>query len=138
MSDKGITEPKKKYKPVPPVETRFKPGMSGNPSGRPGIPKDLRSVKPLSQDSVNRIISKYASMTLAELDKSSTDPNTPAIELIYASAIKAAILDGDTNRLEAILNRGIGKVRDNVAVTTRNESLNEEPTEKLLKLVKEA
>lgn len=86
----------------PPEHSRFKPGVSGNPKGRPKFA--------LTIDKVRQIIEKYALMTRAQLQRAMQDDATPMMELWIASVIAQGAKAGDYSRLSAILDRSIGKV----------------------------
>lgn len=88
----------------------WKPGQSGNPSGRPKIPEALRGIHSLTQPEVCKIISKYARMEKAELIGASENPKTSALELCIASIFVACIKTGDYTKLSFLLDRAIGKV----------------------------
>lgn len=98
-------------KKPPPEHTRFKPGQSGNPSGRP---KDILTAAKLSQ-----IIDKLSVMTRAQLQDVVTNPKTEMIELYVASIFAHGSKTGDYSRLEALLQRRIGKVQDRVEVSAK-------------------
>jgi hypothetical protein len=82
----------------------FPKGTSGNQSGRP---KDL-----LTKDKVDAIIGRFSYMNRDELQAVVQDPKTPMIEIMVASVMVKAAKDGDYSRLEAILARSIGKVKE--------------------------
>lgn len=82
----------------------FKPGQSGNPSGKP---KNL-----LTKDKVKAIVGKFANMTREELQSVVADPKSTMIEITVASIMVKAAKDGDYTRLDFILNRSIGRVLD--------------------------
>lgn len=88
----------------------FKPGVSGNPSGRPILPDELRAIRSLNQVEACKLISKYARMTKDELLKAVDDESTPVIELSIASIFSKCVENGDYTRLSFLLDRAIGKV----------------------------
>lgn len=98
--------------PDPSRASRFKPGQSGNPAGKP---KGM-----LTADQVSASIGRLAALTVDELKSKKTDPKTPAIEAIMASILVEAFEKGDFARLESLLSRGVGKVRDVAEVHTHN------------------
>lgn len=95
-------------KGIPPRHAQFKPGQSGNPGGKP---KYL-----LSTDRVKTLISKYMDMSGEKLQEAIKDQNTPAVELAIAATLAQCIKIGDYSRLEALLQRAIGKVREEIEV----------------------
>jgi len=49
---------------------------------------------------------------------------TPALELMIASIVWKAIAEGDERRFDFILNRTIGKVKEEIDITAYTENLN--------------
>ena len=93
----------------------FQKGQSGNPKGRPPMPPELREIKKLSPGYIKVLIAKLSRMTPdqmmewmkgegAERDK----PNN--LEVMLASIIHKAVVDGDHAKLNFLLDRTIGKV----------------------------
>lgn len=87
----------------------FKPGQSGNPSGRPKPPKELLDAQP---ETIKLAIWRFWKMTKEELQAVIQDPATPAGELFIATTYAKGIAKGDPTRLEFLLNRLIGKVKE--------------------------
>ena len=95
----------------------FKPGVSGNPSGLPGRPRqspEMRAIKNLTPTYVRTIISKLARMDREEMlawlktPLVAGGPNN--LEMMVASIIVKATADGDASKLSFLLDRSIGKV----------------------------
>ena len=105
-----------KYKPVPPVHMRWKKGQSGNPGGKPKIPDDIKETRSLNQYELERIINRYLHMTKGELVAAIKNDATPMMEVTVASIVLKAASGGDHLRLDFILNRLIGKVKDKVQI----------------------
>lgn len=84
--------------------TPWQPGQSGNPSGKPKLPEELRAIATLSREEVRKIVSKYSRMTKDELDIACTSTKTAMIELAIAAVFLKAIQYGDSNRLNCLLN----------------------------------
>lgn len=89
----------------------WKPGQSGNPGGRPKLPESLSAVKALGREEVSRIISKYARMTLDELDAAVLGSDTPVLELVLAKLLLELMRKGDAGRLSFLLDRALGPVK---------------------------
>ena len=106
----------------------FKPGQSGNPSGRNKIRDDLKDVKLLSKADVKRLIQKIIDMSPEELLELSNDKTVPALEHMMASVVINAVKQGDQARINFLLEQTIGKVAEKhehemVDVTYKTEVL---------------
>jgi hypothetical protein len=100
----------------------FKPGQSGNPSGRPKLPKELRDVKEFTTEEIRRIIAKYMRLPkdeLAELMKSGAG-KLPMFEAMICSILANAYKTGDFSRLDFCLNRSGHKMNDKAKVEIHN------------------
>jgi len=100
----------------PPDQYKFKKGQSGNPGGMPKIPDDIKEARKLNQIELERIINKYLHMPKNDLQVILKSPNIPMMELMVASIVAKAATGGDHLRLDFILNRIIGKVKDKIEV----------------------
>jgi len=93
----------------PPDHVKWKPGQSGNPSGRPkGI---IRS------DEVQALLGRLWKLTREELQKIVQDPKSTMGEIMVASVMARAAKDGDASRLQFLLDRAVGKVRESLEVS---------------------
>ena len=88
----------------------WKKGETGNSKGAPKVPEDIKDARRLNGPEFDRIANKLLSMTKTEIVKIVNDANTPSLELIVASVVHKAIIEGDAKRLEYLLCRTIGKV----------------------------
>lgn len=88
---------------------KFKKGQSGNPSGRPKLPKELLAIRELTSHEVKRIIAKFADMKKSEIEIAIKDPNIPMLHLIVASIMMHAAKHGDYGRMSFLLDRSIGR-----------------------------
>jgi hypothetical protein len=100
----------------PPEHTRFKPGQSGNPGGKVKVPEDIKEARKLNQVELERIINKYLAMSRDEVKAAIGAPSTPMMELMVASIVAQAAQKGDHQRLDFVLNRLVGKVKDQIEV----------------------
>lgn len=85
-------------------------GVSGNPKGRPSIPPEFQGMRILTPMEVTCMITKYARMTYEQLCES--DPKASSLELAIRSVLMTSIEKGDFTRLEFLLSRSIGKVKE--------------------------
>lgn len=92
----------------------FKPGQSGNPNGRPRLPQALRDIQKISPAYVKGIIAKLSRMSRDEMGEWLQTPinlgGPNNMEMMVASIIHKAIVDGDHTKLNFLLDRTIGKV----------------------------
>jgi hypothetical protein len=97
--------------PNPNPATRWKPGQSGNPKGRdPGVI--------LSKDEIRRVFTKYLQMPKEELEKVIKDKKAPTLDHMIASSIQSCIEAGEFHKLDGLLSRIIGKVKEELEVST--------------------
>lgn len=118
-----------KKHPGGPAHTLFKPG---NPGG--GRPKGL-----LTQSEISALIGKFWRMNREELQSIVSNPKSTMGEIMVASVMARAAKDGDYSRLEGLLTRGVGKVKE-VSEVTHNydDELRKVDREKIVALLKEA
>lgn len=96
----------------------FPPGVSGNPKGGPGLPQDLKNARKLNQVEIERICNRYLYANSEELMLAFADPQLPAIEKIVISILLTALDEADQARIEWVFQRVLGKVKDQLEVTT--------------------
>lgn len=95
-------------------EHQFRPGQSGNPSGRPKLPEDLKKARRLNQIAVGRIINEYMNLSITELKFELEDESTSALEAMIGKIIIEAHKVGDYSRVNFLFDRMIGKVTEKV------------------------
>ncbi len=100
-----VVEGKGKGGFTPPVEKRWKPGQSGNPSGRPKLPEALRKIPEMHGDEVKRKIAGCLRMNKEQLQALLNNPDADAFALAVASILARGIKDADPSRIEYLLNR---------------------------------
>lgn len=118
-------------------KTRFKPGQSGNPGGRP---RKLLTIAAglhqggLSRSQLNDMIKALGGMTLNELKAVATDPKSLALEVAVANAIRNDIQNGRLQNVETVLSRSFGTPRQEVILnstsTIRNVQISMPDNEK--------
>lgn len=99
-------------------------GQSGNPSGGPTLPREIRDARALTKLEFERLANQYLYLTPEETAARLADPSTKNIDRVVTAIIGAAIEHGDEKRLNFLLDRLIGKVADKVdgTMTIRNEA----------------
>lgn len=93
---------------------KWKKGANDNPGGKPKLPADVKAYKKFTYVESVKILSIACWMTKEEMFDRISDPNTPLIELAILSNFAMAIKNGDSTRLNMILDRVIGKVTERV------------------------
>jgi Family of unknown function (DUF5681) len=121
-------------------KNQWKPGVSGNPNGRPRIPEHLRNIPSLTADEVNKIISKYTRMSLPELEQVIAEKKAPALEMAICSNLIKSILSGDYANLSFVLDRSVGKVTEKSEIAVSPKAVSDDdldliPKEKLIELL---
>lgn len=104
----------------------FKKGVVTNPNGCPGMPKDVREARKLTQNEFVKIACNLVMSTRDELFKVLSDPKSTALELMIAGIVMKAVTEQDHVRAEFLLNRIIGRVSIQADVTMSTE--NKAPT----------
>jgi hypothetical protein len=122
-----------KRKPPPP-DKQFKPGQSGNPGGRPKLPEDIKKARKLNQVELERAVNHLLFCTRDELQAIVKNPETPMLEVMVASIMAQAATKGDQMRLEFVLARLIGKVKDQLEVTVPTPFVIRRPSGETLEL----
>lgn len=92
-------------KPAPQLKPyHWKPGISGNPGGRPK--------GQLTVEQVQSIFQEIAKLPISEIEKISIDKNESGIRASVAMTFMQALKSGDAARLSFLLDRAVGKVKD--------------------------
>lgn len=88
----------------------FKPGQSGNPSGKPkGI---------YTRDEIQAVVSRCYRMTKNQLKAIIESPDSTMLEIHVASIMATGVKKGDFYPFDGLMNRTIGKVKDELEVST--------------------
>ena len=86
-------------------------------SGRKKLPRDLAVATSLTKAKLEGLLNLHLWMTEKELEKVVKDAKTPMISKAIASIISEAIENGDDRRLTFILDRLIGKPKEEIDIT---------------------
>ncbi len=92
----------------------YTPGTSGNPGGLSKLPKDIREIKQLTEREFTLLMVKYMDTPVKKLKLHYQAMELPGKDLMIISVIYMAVKFGDYKRVEFLLNRLIGKVKDQV------------------------
>lgn len=98
-------------KPTRPIPGRFKPGQSGNPSGRPKMSAEARAFRRTSYDEFISKIQEFISLTPKELNNILSQPETTNFSLIFGQMVRSAA-EGDAKARCEITDRLWGKVKE--------------------------
>lgn len=90
----------------------FQKGQSGNPGGRAKEDPQVTMVKNLTKSELAEMGSLLLKGNKTELEKIIKDPGSSMLKIAVASVISKAINKGDMHSLDILLNRLIGKVKD--------------------------
>lgn len=105
---------------------RWEKGKSGNPKGREPIPKDIKDLKQLNEAEFKGLFNKYMNTPVKALKTHYQAMELPGKDMLIISVIYMAVKFGDHKRFDFILNRLIGKVKDEV---NHNVNLQTQPHE---------
>ena len=95
--------------PIPNSEaTQFKPGQSGNPSGREKDP--LKGIKNYTKQHIADTFNELCEKTNDELEEISQSKTEPMLRVIIARVMIKAKAKGEYGEIDKILDRCIGKV----------------------------
>lgn len=111
-------------KKLPPIETRFKKGKSGNPEGGRKHNPAIKALKNITIESYREVIEIVMTGSLADLKEMAEDPKTSALQVGVATSFLKAIKTGDYNVIEQIASRVIGKLPDEINVNSKNVNAN--------------
>ncbi len=95
----------------------FKPGQSGNPAGRPPVPKDVKKARSLNQFRLERIANKYLHLSKDELWEKYESGTTRGLDLLIIGILLKAVTKGDVNCANFFMERLIGKVKTTVEIS---------------------
>jgi len=89
------------------------------------LPADLKEARSMNAHDFENSLYKYMSMPFIDLQKIFKDPKTPSRDLAVISILKNAIEKGDNQRLNFLLERTIGKVKDvsEVSIKSSHKSI---------------
>jgi hypothetical protein len=123
----------------PPEHTRFKPGQSGNPGGKPKVSKELAAITSFNDAEMRKIISKYFRMDRPGLIEAGNSETLSSIELVIARALYEAARKGDLSKIMPLIERVCGRVKIVAEEeNTERAEIAQMPLPVLLQLIKQA
>lgn len=92
---------------------KWKKGQSGNPSGRAKMPEDLREIrKKYSKQIIQGLLAQCLDKSVEELESILKDKNNKVVDHLVGRVALLGIVKGDPVRFNFILDRLIGKVKE--------------------------
>jgi hypothetical protein len=91
-------------------------GRSGNPAGRKKLPEDVKQIKAMRKSDLDIIFTRHSVRSLNDLVEFLKNGENPALEMLVARVMIEGIKKGDHQKMDALLNRMIGKVKEQVDV----------------------
>ena len=95
----------------------YKKGQTGNPNGRPRVPEEVVAARKWDKKQVEQTLEKFLDWPLKDLAEHLNDKAIPVIEALIGKILIEGIKKGDHTRMDFLLNRLIGKVKDDVNIT---------------------
>lgn len=90
-------------------------GKPGGP-GRPALSPGTKQLIKLNHEHISKLISEIQGLPTDELVRIAKDPKSQGLQAAFASVMFHAIKHGDMGRLDKLLDRGAGKVKQIVQV----------------------
>ena len=97
---------------MPGYKTRFKPGVSGNPAGKPIVSPEVLRMQRMTRDELASCASWLVKGNKEDLKKIVEDPSSSILSIMVASLAMNAIKKGNFQTFNAILDRVVGKPKE--------------------------
>lgn len=98
--------------PFPNDDTKFQPGESGNPNGRPRKFVSQLREQGYKLSEINDTLMVLLSMDLEELKAVFDNPKSTVLEKAVSNAIRKSIEKGSLYNIETIITRAMGKPKE--------------------------
>lgn len=95
----------------------FKKGQSGNPQGGRAHNAEEKALKKLTKEELIEIGNIIVKGDMDQLKAIAKDPKASVIQVMIASVAAKTIAKGDMHALDILLNRLVGKVKDEIDLT---------------------
>ena len=98
----------------------FKSGdeWTGNRKGRPAYPADLKGVKSLTRQELELRLKKMLDLPVTEIKRLMRTDSMTGMDKFILSIVYKGIVCGDAQRFGFLLDRMIGKVKDQVEISS--------------------
>lgn len=101
----------------------IKKGQVLNPKGRPKLPPEMHKRKIMTKDELTLLLDKMFRMGKDEIINIINDPKAPSLEVFIARIIQLGVKAGDTQRLNFLLDRMVGTVKQKFDHTTDDKPI---------------
>jgi hypothetical protein len=105
-----------KGNPHPPKEYQFKPGKSGNPGGKPVETEEQKRLRRLTKAELAECASWLVKGNIDQIRAIVKDPKASILQVWVASLVIKSIEKGDADSWDKVMNRIVGKVKDELSV----------------------
>lgn len=94
-----------------PNSGQIKPGQILNPTGRPKVPEELRTLMRDTSNALKQQICEVVQYTVGEMNNisESTQADMPVFKAAIISLLKNSINDGDDRGIKIVMDRILGK-----------------------------
>lgn len=110
-------------KAIPPKEHQWKPGQSGNKSGLPKHMNEAMQAKRLSASQFAMLVSKFLTLSRAELHEIISNPNATMLELIVGGIVAKTAKEQCEKKASFLLDRTIGKVAEKLELQVDTKTI---------------
>ena len=100
----------------PSPKTRFKPGKSGNPGGMPIETEEQKRLRRLTKAELAECASWLVKGNVDQIRTIAKDPKASILQVWVAALVIKSIEKGDADSWDKIMNRIVGKVKDELSV----------------------
>lgn len=105
------------YNAKPPPGRKFQKGQVNNPLGAGAHNPEVRLIKKLTNDEIAELGSIIVTGNVDALSEVRNSKTASALQVLMASVIQKAILRGDMAAANALLDRIVGRVKEQVEST---------------------
>lgn len=103
--------------PKPGPGKKFEKGVVHNPLGAGAHDKELKAIRKLTKPELAEIATLIISGNMDEINKVRISPDETPLRKWICSVVSKGIQNGDMGTLNALLDRVVGKVKDEVEVS---------------------
>lgn len=114
---------KNKGRPPPPEASRWKKGQSGNPLGAQLHNAEMRVIKNLTSKELVDIGNLVVKGNFKALQAIKDDENSTIIQMMVAAVCMKVMRTGDMGALDILLNRLVGKVKEQIQFDGKHEAI---------------